>query len=476
MMPRAISGYYKSRTSSTDKSNAVKYEADKKIQNALCKNIGTASANEYHLFAIDVTPNKRPYAKKLADRGFVHVNETVTGKKPVAIGHKYSCLSYLTQEKHWALPLSIKRVHTSEKDTIFGINQWCEALKDSENGFNNKISIGVFDSAYSNAYGIYQFVSRASDIKSAAIFIARLRSDRVLMRPGDLQASGLHGRPAIFNKNDPFRLHDATSWGAPYDTTTVQWITKRGKQYDVEIKVWTNLRMRGHHDCPVQTTPLTVVRIAVCNQQDGKKNYKHPLWLVMVGTWPEHWPINLFWSLYRARFDIEHFFRFAKQRLLMDVYQTPDSMHEENWMQFVTIAYHQLFHARTLAKNFPKPWEPKVKKNPTILSPSKVQRDMWRILRQLPKITTEVKPRGIPAGRKPGEAIGARPSMPVVCKSKPKPIKLPQIRIIWQFKNGAPCAKPQVKYDGLDQSAVPDTMLTIIKKLEEVCPLSTAPP
>ena len=34
---------------------------------------------------------------------------------------------------------------------------------------------------------------------------------------------------------------------------------------------------------------------------------------------------------YFRRFDIEHFFRFSKQKLLLGSFQTPDVRHEENW-------------------------------------------------------------------------------------------------------------------------------------------------
>ena len=40
---------------------------------------------------------------------------------------------------------------------------------------------------------------------------------------------------------------------------------------------------------------------------------------------------------YRQRFDIEHFFRFGKTRLLMNKIQTPDVRHEEAWWQLVMI-------------------------------------------------------------------------------------------------------------------------------------------
>lgn len=91
---------------------------------------------------------------------------------------------------------------------------------------------------------------------------------------------------------------------------------------------------------------------------------------------------NIF-DAYRQRFDIEHFFRFGKNKLLMDKSQTPDVEHEEAWWQINMIAYVQLYLARDLAKNAPKPWEKYLetfKSSSSKISPTQVQKDFGRII------------------------------------------------------------------------------------------------
>jgi IS4 transposase len=58
---------------------------------------------------------------------------------------------------------------------------------------------------------------------------------------------------------------------------------------------------------------------------------------------------------FRQRFDIEHMFRFSKQRLLMMQFQTPDVEHEENWIRLVMLSYVQLWAAKELATHLPRP-------------------------------------------------------------------------------------------------------------------------
>ncbi len=54
----------------------------------------------FWLFVLDGTPCPRQWARTLEDKGFIHVSEVVSGKKPVTIGHEYSPLAYLP-EKTW---------------------------------------------------------------------------------------------------------------------------------------------------------------------------------------------------------------------------------------------------------------------------------------------------------------------------------------------------------------------------------------
>ena len=55
------------------------------------------------------------------------------------------------------------------------------------------------------------------------------------------------------------------------------------------------------------------------------------------------------YQAYRQRYDLEHLFRFGKQKLLMTSYLTPDVKHEENWFKLTLLAYVNLWAARNLS-------------------------------------------------------------------------------------------------------------------------------
>ena len=79
---------------------------------------------------------------------------------------------------------------------------------------------------------------------------------------------------------------------------------------------------------------------------------------------------------------MEHLFRFTKNKLLLNKYLTPDVSRSENWFNLVLLSYVNLWAARKLAINFPRPWEKyNSQKTPSKITPSIVQKDFKRIIR-----------------------------------------------------------------------------------------------
>jgi ribosomal protein S30 len=124
---------------------------------------------------------------------------------------------------------------------------------------------------------------------------------------------------------------------------------------------------------------------------------------------------------YGRRYDIEHFFRFGKQRLGMVRSQTCETRHEENWHWIGLLAYNMLYYARSLAQSTRYPWEKKkIQVLGSIERPAQVQRDYNRIILEIGTPAPFPKPRGKSPGRQLGRKIGARPERPVIRKSVEK--------------------------------------------------------
>jgi hypothetical protein len=73
------------------------------------------------------------------------------------------------------------------------------------------------------------------------------------------------------------------------------------------VRLWKNLHFRQ-----AATHPLLLIRVKYPNAQ-GNMRVSKRLWLTWVGE--EIPPLEEVWSLYLRRFNIDHWYRFLKQRL-----------------------------------------------------------------------------------------------------------------------------------------------------------------
>ena len=166
--------------------------------------------------------------------------------------------------------------------------------------------------------------------------------------------------------------------------------------------------------------PLRLLRVRVY-KESGEPLFKRPLWLTAAGKRRKELSLHDIFNSYRQRFDIEHFFKFGKARLLMDKIQTPDVRHEEAWWQVVMIAYAQLYLVRSLANSLPNPWErysPSFKAFCAIKQPTQVQKDFERIIRWIGTPAQPPKPRKNAPGRQLGDLQIKRTRHPIVKKRK----------------------------------------------------------
>ncbi len=229
------------------------------------------------------------------------------------------------------------------------------------------------------------------------------------------------GRPKKYGKR--FDLAEAETWHEPNETTQTQQTTCKGRLLNITILAWHEMLMRGTQEEKMYRHPFTLLRIHVTDDT-GNSVWK-PMWLIVIGDRREEISPTVAYQSFRQRFDLEHMFRFSKQRLLMTGFQTPDVEHEENWIRLVMLSYVQLWAAKDLASHLPRPWERYLEQsNDKIVTPSVVQRDFQTIISEIGKPGHSPKPRGNSLGRVTGQTQPKRSKHPVVKRqSKPTPHK-----------------------------------------------------
>jgi hypothetical protein len=134
---------------------------------------------------------------------------------------------------------------------------------------------------------------------------------------------------------------------------------------------------------------------------------------------------EIYWA-YRNRYDIEHFFRFGKQKLLLDKYQTPDEEHLQNRMEVVNLTYWLLFVGKKEAKHDCRKWQQYDKNHKKRIqqdlnvTPSQVQLQMAGIILGFEQTPFLPKAKIKGKGRKKGQTQEKRKHFPILKKQKKK--------------------------------------------------------
>lgn len=317
----------------------------------------------------------------------------------------------------WLIPLTTQRVATTDDKEVVGAGQIDGLLSAANLPFHNSLCVEVGDSSDSKPAYLH-----ANRHHRHLVTITRVRSNRTFYRQGvSDQSKSRRGHPTWYGAI--FSLADPTTWSAPDETATLNQLNQRGKAYQVQIQAWHNLLMRGQQQpvaLPMQRYPFTLLRIVHVDGQ-GVPLHKHPLWLLVMGPRRNEVKLTQSYQAYRRRYDLEHFFRFGKQKLLLVDFQTPETQREQAWWQLVQVAYAQLWLARKVVAFLPRPWQRNL---PTMqrrrISPTLVQRDFARIIRQLGTPALPPKRRGNSRGRPKGCKLPPRIRYKVVLKGRHK--------------------------------------------------------
>ncbi len=142
-----------------------------------------------------------------------------------------------------------------------------------------------------------------------------------------------------------FKLADSSTWGEPTDTLELEdskWVT-------VQIQHWSGLHFRL-----AAIHPLQVLRITVVGKHVSKRSPK-PMWLGWLG---ESMPVlEQTWRCYLRRFAVDHWNRFAKQRLHWTLPNFSTTELAERWSELMPLLSWQLWLAREIVQDNPLPWQ-----------------------------------------------------------------------------------------------------------------------
>jgi hypothetical protein len=241
------------------------------------------------ILAGDHTIWPRPEAVTLQERTIEHQATTVPGNRPIGLGQGYSTIAWIPEESgSWALPLRHERITSWENPIEKGawqLQQVCSML--------SVRPISVWDSEY----GCAPFVLKTANI--AADKLIRLRSNLCLWGAPPPYS----GRRRPRKHGLKFKLNDPQTWGEASEDIEVN-DPQLGR---IRIRLW-----REKHFQSAAEHPMQLIQVEHLEPHQSWRISK-PLWLAWVG---EEMPLlSEVWRLYLRRFAVDHWYRFAKQRL-----------------------------------------------------------------------------------------------------------------------------------------------------------------
>jgi hypothetical protein len=344
---------------------------------------------KFRLFALDATSTPRVHAYVLDDRSYVHqANQIGT---PVTIGLEASVLTYLPEhsvdEANWQLPVSLERIPTDATACEIAETQLQLLAKWNP---ANLLNLIVTDCAYGS------LKPRSED----QVVISRGRTDRRGRRPiSDNQSvHKKRGRPRKYEQETIRFIEDlppGTDGGSDEESEYED--TIKHQQVDVLFNRWNDVYVEGH------TEPVDIVKVEIFSKHDCTKTLLPPLLLILSGKRRREVSALDAYRSYRRRFDIEHFFRFVKQKLLFCAYQTPDLDHQISWWWFCCMAYWLLYHVRHIGQGSTRPWHKQNATKPA--GPGEVKRLF--ATRIFPVLGSPTRP-PISCEKSKGRELGAR--------------------------------------------------------------------
>ena len=336
--------------------------------------VSQISSDKQPVLAGDVSRWNRPAAKTLKDRTFAGGTD-----KSITVGHSYSTLAWIPEASgSWVLPLCHERItsfETPASRAAFQLKQVTRQLPVRP--------LAVYD----RGYGYASFVNQTAVIESDLLL--RLASNRCVYGA----PPAYKGRGAPAKHGHKMKLNAPQTWSLATESVEVE-DPKLGR---VRVTRWSE-----YHFQKSSKRPMEIIRVEVLEPKDGKRRFT-PLWLAWLGkTMP---PLETLWLHYLRRFALEHWYRFAKQRLYWTHPQFSSLPAGERWSSLMPLLTWQLWWAQEDCTDHPLPWQ----SPQDSLSPGRVAHAFASILAAIGTPASSPKGRGKAPGRSKGHQPSPRP-------------------------------------------------------------------
>jgi hypothetical protein len=348
-------------------------------------------ATEHVLLAIDHTAWGRPDAKTLKDRTYQY-------QAGVIVGQGYSTVAWIPEAQgSWALPLLHERISSAESPIQKAAIQLKQVCEQSQNPV-----LAVLDREYGNATWVLAQAAIPADC------LMRMRRNACFWSAPPPYSG--RGRPR--KHGEKMKLNDPLTWFNVSESLELEEHPHLGQ---VRVRQWKNL-----HFYRASGQPVNLILVERLKPMFNGQPFP-PLWLAWVGE--RTLPLATVWLQYLRRFGVDHWYRFAKQRLHWTLPNLSTPEQSQRWSDLMPLMSWQLWLAKDLVVENRLPWQ-----STTLnLTPGRVAQSMLALLVEIGTPAQFPKPRGKSPGWTEGNTRTKPPRYPTVKKRVARTKKPPTI-------------------------------------------------
>lgn len=402
------------------------------------------------LLQTDASSVIKAHSSCLSDRQYVKTNNNViSSNKPISTGYPISLVNISPGVGKWSIPIDICRINSTQSASECAAKQINHLV--SQAPLSDLLVINTLDSGYGSPAYLTPVYEQAHLVN-----IVRFRyGKKVWLSPSESTKAPViggssikKGAPRIYG--DCYYLIDQSGaktyhrkdvshqvWQnsifdlAHQDYIELESQTSKGRALSIQIWRWKNLLIRSKNGESMKDKPFDLIASQVKDKKTGELVFNKTMFTTIHGRSKDQISTQEAFEYYRKRYDIEPSIKFAKQKLLLDKYQTPDQQHFDNWLVVVTMAFWLLFVSKDEVNYTPKKWR-QYKEGKNVqgdsqdsekaapLTPNQVRQATQALFLTidptpfLPQTSNKGK------GRLKGEKLIPRPRHPVVKKGKKK--------------------------------------------------------
>ena len=356
------------------------------------------------LLQTDASSIVKAHSRCLEDRQYVKINNNVIRKKqPISVGYPVSLVNISPDVDKWSLPLDIRRIHSGQSATECAVEQIGDLVQVAP--LSDLLVVNTLDTGYGNA----AYMSPVYEHENL-VNLVRFRFGKKVWLPYSVVSESIEPEPrkqekikkkgaaAVYGekyylidesdvkiyhrKEEAYEVERTSIFDFSHqDYIELEGTTHKGRALHIRVWRWNDMLIRSKDGHNMKDKPFDLIASQVRDQKTGELVFNRTMFTAIHGQKKDEITTQQAFEGYRKRYDIEPSIKFAKQKLLLDKYQTPSKQHSDNWLLVVMMSFWLLFTAKDEVNYQPKKWRQykEVKKEATqveqeqVLRPSQVR-------------------------------------------------------------------------------------------------------